>query len=136
MRTTHLLAALGLFAFAFAIRRYFFCGLLLGDDGQEFAVILHALASGPDFHDQMHMRFVIWVFNYLAFELFGISEMAFQLPNWVFSSALGIVAYALLLRWRYAALEAFLAALFVVTAPFEVLAGTLRVNDLFLGVAL
>ncbi len=136
MRTRSLLTALVLFLFAFAVRRYFYCGLVLGDDGQEYALMLHVLSRGPDFHDQYHLRFGVWIFNYLSFFLFGISEWSLMLPNWALSSVLGIVAYALLRRWGYDQLQAFLGGLFVVSAPFEVLAGTLRVNDLFLGLAM
>src|SRR5262249_19320824 len=122
--------------FAYAVRRYFYCGLLLGDDGQEYAVILHVLGSGPDFHDQYHLRFGVWIFNYICFLLFGISEWSLMLPNWALSSLLGVVAYALLRRWSYRQLGALLGGLFVASAPFEVLVGTLRVNDLFLSLAL
>jgi len=42
------------------------------------------------------------------------------------SASLGVVGYAILVRWGYGFLPAFAAALMVAAAPFEVLLSTLR----------
>src|SRR5262249_46012733 len=130
----HVLACLALFAAAFTLRRYYFSGLVLGDDGQEYAVLTYILRRGyPMFTDQLHLRFGWWVPNYLSFLLFGVSETTFMLAQWVTSSTLGIVAYAILISLGYGVGQAFLGGLFVCSAPFEVLIGTTHANDLYLG---
>src|SRR5215475_8357416 len=132
MRGRHLLAAILLFGLAFAIRRHFVCGLILGDDPQEFPMLLQILSHGPDWTDQLALRWAGWVLNYVAFFLFGVSETALLLPTTIVSCTFGVLGYALLVRWGYRPLSAFLGALFVVTAPFEIVLGTLRANDLYL----
>src|SRR5581483_7945539 len=87
-------------------------------------------------NDQLHLRFGTWVANHLAFWLFGVSETAFLAPTWIVSSTFAVMAYALLVRWRYGVARAFLGGLAVATAPFEVVLGTLRANDLYLAWAL
>ena len=138
METTkgHLTRALIIVACAFAVRRFFFCGFILGDDAQDFSMIKNIFLFRVDVTDQYHLRFGGWFFNYLFFKLFGISETTFFLPTWLLSSSLAAAAYALLVRWGYGATHAFLGGLFVASAPFEVLIGTVRANDLFLAVAL
>src|SRR5215813_14209549 len=126
MRGRHLLAAVLLFGLGFAIRRYFVCGLILGDDPQEFPMLLQILTRGPVWSDQLHLRWAGWFLNYVAV----------LLPTTIVSCTFGVLGYALLVRWGYRPLSAFLGALFVVTAPFEIVLGTLRANDLYLAWAL
>jgi tetratricopeptide (TPR) repeat protein len=136
MRVRHLVAALLLFAVAFAIRWDLLCGLILGDDPQEFPMILQIMSHGPDWKDQLHLRFAGWILNYFSFVLFGVSETTLFLPTFIVSSSLPVIAYALLVRWGYRPVRALLGGLFVATAPFEVVLGTLRANDLYLAWAL
>lgn len=136
MRQRHVLSAGAIFAFAFAVRWLYLCGPILGDDDQELHVLVYILGQGPDLRDQLHLRFGAWILNWLCFRLFGISEITFLLPTWIVSSLMGVAAYALLVLWRYPALSALLGGLFVASAPFEVVTGTLRANDLYLAAAL
>jgi hypothetical protein len=124
-----------IFSFAYALRRAFFCGFILGDDVQEYALLRHVMAFGPDLHDQLNLRIGVWGLNYLFSRLFGVSETAFFMPTWILSSLMGVVAYVLLTRWGHATAPAFWGGMFVASAPFEVLIGTVRANDLFLAVA-
>src|SRR5678816_2226284 len=92
----HAARALIIFLCAYAVRRFFFCGFILGDDAQDFSMIKNVFLFHPDFSDQYHLRFGGWVVNYLFFMLFGISETTFFLPTWLLSSAFGMAAYVLL----------------------------------------
>jgi hypothetical protein len=130
----HVGCAFIIFFFAYALRRAFFCGFILGDDVQEYALLRHVLAFGPDLHDQLNLRVGVWGMNYLFSRLFGVSETAFFMPSWIFSSLMGVMAYLLLIRWGHATAPAFWGGMFVASAPFEVLIGTVRANDLFLAV--
>jgi tetratricopeptide (TPR) repeat protein len=132
----HALAAAALFTVAFAVRWWLRQGLVLGDDGQELAVLLHVLQYGPLLTDQLHLRFAGWIFNHVAFWLFGISEATFLLPTMVLTSTFSIMAYAILVRWGYGRLRAFLGGLLVALAPFELVLGSLRANDSYLELAL
>lgn len=132
----HVPAVVCLFTLALGIRWWLRQGLVLGDDVQEFDTIVHILTHGLVFTDQLHVRFGSWVFNVLTFWLFGISESAFLLPTAVLSSLLSVLAYAVLVRWGYDGTRAFLGALLVAVAPFEVVLGTLRANDSYLELAL
>lgn len=132
---SHLTRASIIFLCAFALRRFLFCGFILGDDAQDFSTIKNAFLFRPDLTDQYHLRFGGWAFNYAFFQLFGISETTFFLPTWMLSSGLAVSAYAFLIRWGYGPSQAFWGALVVASAPFEVLIGTVRANDLFLAVA-
>jgi hypothetical protein len=132
----HLPSAAAIFGIAFAVRWAFLSGLILCDDIQEYSALLSILGHGPAWADQLHMRFAGWLPNYVAFLLFGVSETAFLLPTWILSSTLGVLAYGLLARWGYPALLATLGGILVATAPFEVVLGTLRANDLYLAWAL
>ena len=125
-----------LLAVAFAVRWWLLQGLVLGDDPQEFAVLLHILSYGPLLTDQLHLRFAGWIFNHLAFWLGGVSETMFLLPTAILTSTFAVMAYAILLRWRYGRLRAFLGGLLVALAPFEVVLGSLRANDSYLELAL
>src|SRR5262245_12456587 len=127
-----LLLAVLVFAVGFAVRWYFLCGPILGDDYEEFSVIQYVVGHPPLWYDQLHLRFVGWLPNYLAFLLFGVSETTFLLPSVLVSSSFGVLAYALLLRWNRGTFAALLGALFVASAPFEVVLGTMRANDVFL----
>ena len=132
----HLLVALAIVAVAFAVRWALLSGLVLGDDPEEFTMLQQVLAGGLDFHDQLQVRFGGWILNYVAARLFGMSETTLLLPTWLLSSSFGAIAYALLLHWGYGIGRSTLGALVVVTAPFEVVLGTLRANDLYLAGAL
>src|SRR2546426_8004731 len=119
-------------AWACALRVVFFSGFILCDDREEFWIAVHASAYGPVLSDQFQLRFGIWLFNAAAFKLFGVSEFAFFAPTVLMSASLGVVGYAILVRWGYALLPAFAAALMIAAAPFEVLLSTLRANDVIL----
>ena len=132
----HLLAGVCLLAIAYALRRWFFCGFILGDDMQEFAVLQRVLGHAVELEDQLQLRFGWWLPNAVTLRLFGVNETGFMMAQWLTSSALALVAYALLVAWGYGIVGAFLGGLFVASAPFEVLIGTARVNDLYLEAAL
>ena len=127
----HLPAAALLFTVAFLVRWWFLSGLVLGDDAQEFSVIQRVLTGGPNLHEQLQLRFAGWGLNWLFAYLFGLSETTILLPTWILSSTFGILAYALLVP-GYGSGRAFVAGLAVATAPFEVVLGTVRTNDLYL----
>ncbi|MEM7827008.1 MAG: glycosyltransferase family 39 protein [Candidatus Aenigmatarchaeota archaeon] len=135
-----ILPAITLFLFALLVRLYLFQGFVLGDDAQEFHAAKYILYNGPDLNDPLHVRFGVWIFNVLSFRLFGISEFSFFLPTLIISSTFGVIGYSLLCIWKYPKKHAFLAGLFIASAPFEILIGTLRANDLifswFLALAL
>src|SRR5512143_752518 len=97
----HVPAAAGLFAVAFGVRWWLRQGLVLGDDPQEFAVLLHILTNGPLLTDQLHLRFAGWIFNHLAFWLLGVSETSFLLPTALVTSTFAVMAYAVFVRWGY-----------------------------------
>src|SRR5437764_7579633 len=119
-------------AWACALRARLFSGFVLCDDREEFWTAVHVFAHGPVWSDQFQVRFGTWLFNVGAFKLFGVSELAFFVPTALMSASLSVVGYAILLRWGYALLPAFAAALMIAAAPFEVLMGTLRANDVIL----
>src|SRR5262249_4484982 len=128
----HVSAAVALFAVAFGVHWWLRQGLVLGDDPQEYAALLHILTNGPLFNDQLHVRFGGWILNHLSFWLLGVSETSFLLPTMLVTSTFPVLAYAILARWRYGRLAAFLGALLVALAPFEVVLGSLRANDSYL----
>jgi 4-amino-4-deoxy-L-arabinose transferase-like glycosyltransferase len=68
--------------------------------------------------------------------LLGVSEATVLLPSMLISSSFPLMSYVLLVRWGYARRWAFLGGLLVATAPFEVVLGTCRTNDLVLAGAL
>ena len=121
-----------IFLFAYFLRRYFFCGFILGDDLEEFHLIRCITLSGPTFFGHLQYRFGLWLFNVIFFKLFGISETTFFLPTWLMSSSLSVIGYYILISKQYKSIYAFPACLFVASAPFEVLIGTVRANDLIL----
>jgi len=119
-------------AWACALRVVLFSGFVLCDDRQELWTSLHVFASGPALSGQFQLRFGTWLFNVAAFKLFGISEFGFFVTTVLMSASLSVVGYAMLLRWGYALLPAFAAALMIAAAPFEILMGTVRANDVIL----
>src|SRR5439155_25824797 len=104
----HVLAAAVLFAVGFTVRWWLRQGLVLGADLQEYGAFLGILPNGPIWSDQLHQRFAGWLANYLAFWLFGVSESAFFFNDTATTEIYTIMAYALLVRWGYGRLRAFL----------------------------
>ncbi len=129
---TYGVAPLTLFSVALVLRLYFFSGFILCDDVEEYALIEQLALKGPTFQGHLQYRFMMWWLNVLFFRLFGPSEGSFFLPTLLMSSSLSVVGYGLLLRNGYARGASFLGGLLVATAPFEILLGTLRANDLIL----
>ncbi|HEY4485573.1 MAG TPA: tetratricopeptide repeat protein [Nitrospiria bacterium] len=104
----------------------------MSDDTQEMGAFQYILVNGPDFRDQLHVRFMGWFFNVIAFKWLGISESSYFLPTLIMSCTMGAIGYLLLLSMSYRPLQAFLGGVFLASAPFEVLIGSLRANDLIL----
>src|SRR5438094_282816 len=119
-------------AWACALRVVLFSGFVLCDDREEFWTAVHMLVHGPAPPHHLQLRCGAWLFNVGAFKLFGISEFGFFVPTALMSASLSVVGYAILLRWGYALLPAFAAALMIAAAPFEILVGTVRANDMIL----
>ena len=80
-RWVHVAAAAALFLFALALRLHFFCGFVLGDNPIEYAALVGILRHGPNWTDQLHVRFGGWVLNVAALKLFGVSEATLFLRN-------------------------------------------------------
>ena len=119
-------------AWACGLRAAFFSGFVLCDDVEEFGTAVHVLTHGLILSHHLQLRFGGWLFNVAAFKLFGVSEFAFFAPTALMSASLSLVGYAILVRWGYPLLAAFAAALMIAAAPFEILLGTLRANDVIL----
>ena len=134
-RWKHLAVGGALFLFALALRLHFFNGFILGDDPVEFAALVGILRNGPNWTDQLDVRFGGWVLNVAALQLFGVSESTMFLPTWLVSASFPVIGYALLVACGYGVGLAALAGAFVATAPFEVMMGAVRSNDLFLALA-
>jgi len=119
-----------LFLLSFALRLIYFQGFILCDDPEEFGHPKYFLEHKPSFNYHFHFRFSIWIFNWFFFKIFGISEMSFFLPTLLMSSTFPLFAFLILRNFKYNSLSSFLAGLVISTAPFEVMIGTLRANDL------
>lgn len=119
-----------IFCLSLSLRFFFFTGFILGDDAMEVGACQHVLEHGPNFNDQVQLRFGIWIFNIPFIKLFDLSETSFFLPTWLMSASLGVFAYWVLLLHSCTRSEAFWAGLFVASAPFEILIGVVRANDL------
>ena len=119
-----------IFFFALFLRLYFFTGFILGDDIEEFNVVIHYLDHGPNLKYAAHLSFSRWIPNIISFLLFGVSEISFFLPTWILSSSMAVIGYYILIYWRYQSNQSFLAALFMASAPFEILIGIVHANDL------
>jgi hypothetical protein len=126
----YLLVPLAIFAFSLALRYAFFTGFILGDDVQELHASIFMMGNPPDLHDAFHIRFGVWLFNVAFFRLLGVSEFSFFLPTFLMSASLGVIGYFLMLFWGYGEKNSFVAGLFVASAPFEILIGVVRANDL------
>jgi hypothetical protein len=118
-----------LFIFAFSLRYYYFTGFILGDDVQEFAASNYIINNYPVLTDPFHLRFGVWIFNVIFFKLLGVSEFSFFLPTFLMSSSLVVVGYYILAQ-KYTWKESILASIFLASAPFEILIGVVRANDL------
>ncbi len=132
LATRDIFLATLIFLIAYYLRRLYFSGFILGDDIEEIQIIRLILDRGPDFQGHVQYRFGLWIFNLLAFKLLGVSEFSFFLPTWLMSSSLSVIGYALLRLKGYPVFPACIAGLFVATAPYEILIGTVRANDLIL----
>lgn len=128
----YMVAPVLIFFFAFILRLFFFSGFILGDDIQEFATCRYVMENGPSLNDQFHLRFGCWIFNVLAFNIFGISEFSFFLPTIFMSSSMGCVGYLLFLFKKYKFHRCVFGGLFIASAPFEILIGGVRANDIIL----
>ena len=122
----------GLFATSLALRIAWLQGAILGDDPLEFGFIDAVAQSGTDFRGELPYRFPIWILNVITIRLFGLSEASFFAPTWLCSASFSALGYGIARAWGIARPPAALIGLFVATAPFEVVLGTLRANDLFL----
>ena len=129
---TYLILPLLLLTVALSLRAFFFSGFILCDDAEEFALTKLIADQGPTFAGHLQYRFSMWGFNVLSLRLLGSSETAFFLPTLLMSASLSVVAYLLLQAGAYSRRNSFLAGLFVASAPFEILLGALRANDLIL----
>lgn len=119
-----------LFAISFTIRCIFFQGFVLCDDPEEFGNPKYFLENKPQFNYHFHFRFTIWGINWLFFKILGVSELSFFLPTLIMSSIIPIFGFLILRKYNYSPLNSFLSSLMIATAPFEVMIGTLRANDL------
>lgn len=125
-------AALGLFCVAAVLRIIFFQGFVLCDDAQELPIVVYTLANGIDWNAYLMDRFPVWLFNYLVQKAIGTSEFSFFLPTVFLSSALSPIGFFVLRRFGYSRRRALSAGILTAAAPFEIMIGTLRANDLFL----
>jgi hypothetical protein len=121
-----------LFLVAWGIRLLFFQGCILGDDPNDIGAAYAALERQLQFTVHWELRIFLWLFIALAQKVLGVSEWSLFLSTWIFSSTLSLVAYLTMTRFGYRGSQAFLAGLFVATAPYEVLIGSLHSSDLFL----
>lgn len=129
---THLAYIVGILLAGLALRYVLFQGMVLCDDIMELHLTEHAYLHGLNIQDQLHVRFGTWIFNVLFYDLFDLSEFSFFFPTVFLSSLFGVFGYLIAVRKDYSGISAFLIGLFIVSAPFEVLIGTLRANDIFL----
>src|SRR6266478_3663273 len=121
-----------LFLLAWGLRLLFFQGCILGDDPNDIGAVQAVLARSPHFTVHWELRIFLWFFIALAQKALGVSEWSLFLSTWIFSSSLSLLAYLTMTRFGYGRSQAFLAGLFVATAPYEVLIGSLHSSDLFL----
>ena len=121
-----------LFLVALGLRLLFFQGCILGDDPNDIGAVQAVLARSVHFTVHWELRIFLWFFIALAQKVFGVSEGSLFLSTWIFSSSLSLIAYLTMTRFGYGRSQAFLAGLFVATAPYEVLIGSLHSSDLFL----
>ena len=121
---------LGLFLVSWSLRTYFFAGFILCDDKEVFIKLKLLLTDPIDINNQIDLRFGIWMFNWIVFKWLGVSEFSFFLPTILMSASLCVIGYFLLVFLNYKRFQAFLAGLVIASAPFEILMGTVRANDL------
>jgi len=121
-----------LFLVAWGLRLLFFQGCILGDDPNDIGAVQAVLGRWVHFTIHWELRIFLWFFIALAEKLFGVSEWSLFLSTWILSSSLSLLAYLTLKRFGYGPSQALLAGLFVATAPYEVLIGSLHSSDLFL----
>src|SRR6266446_1175649 len=121
-----------LFLVAWGLRLLFFQGCILGDDPNDIGAARAALEGQLQFTIAWELRIFLWFFIALTQKVFGVSEWSLFLSTWIFSSSLSLLAYLTLKRFGYGPSQALLAGLFVSTAPYVVLIGSLHSSDLFL----
>ena len=112
------------------IRYYFFSGFILGDDLLELQISINSISWNINTRSSDDIRIMLWFFNFLSFKLFGISEFSFFLPTMLMSATIPLVVYFSLRQHNYSFRNSIFAAIIFATAPFEVLIGGLRANDL------
>jgi hypothetical protein len=117
---------------ACALRVAFHSGFVLCDDSIEYTTVRLILGGHSDFKGFFETRFFAWVMNYLVQSTLGTNETTFFLTSWVVSGSFAPLAFVMLKLAGTCNWSAFWGALFVASAPFEVLIGTVRANDLFL----
>src|SRR2546427_701203 len=121
-----------LFLVAWGLRLLFFQGCILGDDPNDIGAVQAVLARSVHFTVHWELRIFLWFFIVLTQLVLGISEWSFFLSAWILSSSLSVLAYLTMKRFGYEPAQAFLTGLFVATAPYEVLIGSLHSSELFL----
>jgi hypothetical protein len=124
--------ALLLFAICLVVRVVMQSGFVMGDDMAVVAVADTQSEKLHWVHEQVNLRFGVWLPYILSFKIFGTGELGFFAPTWIMSSSFGSVAFILLRRWGYSVTAAFFAGLFVGLSPFEMLIGTSMANDIIL----
>lgn len=129
---TDVICAIGLFLVAWFLRWIFFQGFVLGDDAYEFYMVREIGRFGPAWKGEVERRFMVWLFNVLVLKFHALDEFGFFLPTYIFSSSFSVLAFGFLRREGYPRWAGIVAGLFVASAPFEIMIGITRMNDLFL----
>ncbi len=121
-----------LFATALLLRLWLFSGFVLCDDAEELQLVERILDEGADFRGHLQYRVPLWLPSVLAMRVLGRTEAGFFLPTVLLSASLPVLGFAILRRCGRSRGASFAAAAVVATAPFEVLLGGLRANDVVL----
>ena len=129
-----------LFLVALSIRIVFYGGLSMGNDLTEIQTVKSIFGahlgegSGmhPDWTDPNYYNFHNWLLSGLLAVIFGLKEWTFFLPHLLISSAMPVLAFMVLTKLKFDKMRGFLGGLVVACAPFEILLGTIKCNDLLL----